>query len=233
MSQSLLLQVFIHTWTKYKISVYINRSQSLLLQVFIHTFGFQQRVGHLLMSQSLLLQVFIHTFLNFYLTCYKSSRNPFYYRSSFIPDEVLDKAFPLDVAIPSITGLHSYVAQGAGLQVKITSQSLLLQVFIHTEIHATNAGAFLGRNPFYYRSSFIHYKEMLDGAHAVMSQSLLLQVFIHTGTRRCIGWGLKVSQSLLLQVFIHTYQYVTMMRKTPASQSLLLQVFIHTFLLLL
>ena len=61
-----------------------------------------------------------------------------------------------EVAIPSITGLHSYDLGGEEIVISVMSQSLLLQVFIHTLNNAL-------------------LKEVLD-----MSQSLLLQVFIHT-----------------------------------------------------
>ena len=81
-------------------------------------------------SQSLLLQVFIHTKVCWHVLCTNSCRNPFYYRSSFILpwfgsffkkegrnpfyyrssfiQEVWRGNGCICVAIPSITGLHSY-----------------------------------------------------------------------------------------------------------------------------
>ena len=107
------------------------------------------------------------------------------------------------VAIPSITGLHSYPNRSYDA-LRAKSQSLLLQVFIHTYcgcvVHFTN----LCRNPFYYRSSFI-LKIVLVTCKFQRSQSLLLQVFIHTRKQKQILLYL-MSQSLLLQVFIHTNQ---------------------------
>jgi hypothetical protein len=58
-------------------------------------------------------------------------RNPFYYRSSFIHYYINKVCGGIRVAIPSITGLHSYEDEKSNLVV-FSSQSLLLQVFIHT-----------------------------------------------------------------------------------------------------
>ena len=143
-------------------------------------------------------------------------RNPFYYRSSFIRTNTSTFVGVLGVAIPSITGLHSY-GNNCYHRSAQQSQSLLLQVFIHTYWRDLRRGrlffvaipsitglhsytkkqriielALLGRNPFYYRSSFI--PDMLEwGDTGAMSQSLLLQVFIHTCGFALLGADLQVA----------------------------------------
>ena len=110
-------------------------------------------------SQSLLLQVFVHTaFKDTSLKSYRS-RNPFCYRSSFIPQpkNILDAN--AKVAIPSVTGLRSYATlhlQSAWIDVAIPSVTGL-RSYIHRRRRTYKKSA--GRNPFYYRSSFIrmHY----------------------------------------------------------------------------
>ena len=83
-------------------------------------------------SQSLLLQVFIHTWWGVRQSISFRCRNPFYYRSSFIRGAGGGIAGKNHVAIPSITGLHSYGDTRNKCWGVFGSQSLLLQVFIHT-----------------------------------------------------------------------------------------------------
>ena len=105
------------------------------------------------------------------------------------------------VAIPSITGLHSYI-ESVKIKPPFGSRNPFYYRSSFIPQHWRRWGK-QGRNPFYYRSSFIPSKESHVLYEIEKSQSLLLQVFIHTRFIKYIAAKMR-SQSLLLQVFIHT-----------------------------
>ena len=130
------------------------------------------------MSQSLLLQVFIHTSDNVELRFGNQVAIPSITGLHSYTKTMRMKVLLYNVAIPSITGLHSYGIAVQSIKrhrrnpfyyrssfirkwrsfavITFKSQSLLLQVFIHT------------------------IKKLPIPAKQSLSQSLLLQVFIHT-----------------------------------------------------
>ena len=154
-------------------------SQSLLLQVFIHTWGnillYQCNSRNPFYYRS----SFIQSKASFNPSC-QNSRNPFYYRSSFIRFQIRFSTACRTVAIPSITGLHSYLIQSKKTLALAWSQSLLLQVFIHTlRCSIVDVLFVLVAIP-----SITGLHSYLDSTKVKQlqneSQSLLLQVFIHT-----------------------------------------------------
>ena len=203
MSQSLLLQVFVHTGTEgIRSWDYEGRNPFCYRSSFIRCRR-NTTPKHVKLSQSLLLQVFVHTERN----QGKRLKNCDVAIPSVTGLRSYIRAIPHSigqskVAIPSVTGLRSYsTALNTILcrkQVAIPSVTGLRSYSItHPDIVDQE-----GRNPFCYRSSFIQRtKEVI--AEIKRSQSLLLQVFVHTTDLfLCVIYA--QSQSLLLQVFVHT-----------------------------
>ncbi len=129
------------------------------------------------------------------------SRNPFYYRSSFIFIKRQDVLFG-QVAIPSITGLRSYIIIEKGLRVQDAS-----------------------RNPFYYRSSFIY-----EGDEALVFR-LTVAIPSITGLRSYggieAGWGIE-AVAIPSITGLRSYCWaLASFFSALRSQSLLLQVFVH------
>ena len=82
-------------------------------------------------------------------------RNPFYYRSSFIPKDEYVEA-PVLGRNPFYYRSSFIHIASTSIKTAVESQSLLLQVFIHTNRTRQDLNwCVASRNPFYYRSSFI------------------------------------------------------------------------------